>query len=460
MKKNLFVLSTLVAIAVAILLPKLLKTERASLPRTSKYTHRATFKLANVKPATDTLETMDCRELLTEWFVTNVTMAAKNQYINESGDTNFVPPIRRIECFSRDRRPLVPASTNGFLYAVYRAYAEHRPLVLSPDMVWLTILQGFSTHVNLNAEALRHHFVQYKGKKVIEVKLDRHVTLGSDDSDWEWVFAQFQKQIGEKTNPELAELAAGRFSGTNTDAGVAFDITLMAATRQYFDFWGSVMCGIPEITLEGTPDDWAQIEQRAAQLSKYELDWWLKDLQPILAQFTRAARGDVDRAFWLNMVKIYEEDLVCATEEHPTGWILAFFPYIKDLEKENAWMRNPMIALLDTQLFAVLPKDAPSDGTRGDYFCDNGNSFRIKYIGPVIRFACLPEGVLECMLNIDNNGDLMKMELKTGFFGIRQDLQTMAIRPEIGWAIVDTGEKPDAVTTERYEKHKTETLGN
>ncbi|MBL7775710.1 MAG: DUF4419 domain-containing protein, partial [Saprospiraceae bacterium] len=150
MKKNLLVLSTLAATAVAILLPKLLKTEQASLPQTSQYTHRTTFKLADVKPATDTIETKDYRALLTEWFVTSVMEAAKNQYVDETGDTNFVPPIRRMECFSRDRRPLVPASTNGFLYAVYRAYAEHRPLVLSPDMVWLTILQGFSTHVNLN----------------------------------------------------------------------------------------------------------------------------------------------------------------------------------------------------------------------------------------------------------------------------------------------------------------------
>ena len=45
------------------------------------------------------------------------------------------------------------------------AFYEHRPMTLSPDAVWFTIAQGFATHVNLNAEALRHRFVRHEGKK-------------------------------------------------------------------------------------------------------------------------------------------------------------------------------------------------------------------------------------------------------------------------------------------------------
>jgi hypothetical protein len=71
-----------------------------------------------------------------------------------------------------------------------------------------------------------------------------------------------KEQIGQQTSPALAEPAAGRFSGTKADAAVAFDITLMAATREYFGYWGSVMCGMPEITLEGSPDGWAQMALR------------------------------------------------------------------------------------------------------------------------------------------------------------------------------------------------------
>ena len=37
-----------------------------------------------------------------------------------------------------------------FFYGMYEAYADHRPFVLSPDMVWMLISQGFSHHINAN----------------------------------------------------------------------------------------------------------------------------------------------------------------------------------------------------------------------------------------------------------------------------------------------------------------------
>jgi hypothetical protein len=41
-----------------------------------------------------------------------------------------------------------------------------------------------------------------------------------------------------------------------------------------FDFFISYLCGIPEITLEGSPQDWEQLEARAEALAK----WWLSVL--------------------------------------------------------------------------------------------------------------------------------------------------------------------------------------
>ena len=440
------------------------KREVSHLPKSSNYPHKTTFKVANVQPATEKIaDEKDYRAWLDEYYVRGV-MEADLQKHREEGDTSYRPPVRRIECFSRDRRPLVP-STNGFYSAAYQAYAEHRPLVISPDMIWLVIAQGFAHHVNQNAEALRHHFVKHSGKKVLEVKMDGKVALGDDGSDWEWVFGQFSDQIAKNTNAEIVETMAGRFSGTNTDAAVAFDITLMDATQHYFSFWGSVMCGIPEITLEGKPEDWAQIEQRAAKLTQYELDWWLKDLQPILAQFTKTSRGEVKPEFWADMIKIYEEDVVCATTDHPTGWILKLFPYLK--MSEAGFVKNPMLSLPTDSLYLFLPEQKEKSQTvsdfnqqRPDHLCDNDVRRKIKYIGPVIGSENIPMGISSCILNVDNNGNYLKMELKAGFFGFRQDPLTFALRPEIGWVIIDTGEKPDAGESDLYEKHRSKTPGN
>jgi len=36
---------------------------------------------------------------------------------------------------------------HGLFSAVHLAFSQHRPLVLSPDMIWIAILQGFAQHV-------------------------------------------------------------------------------------------------------------------------------------------------------------------------------------------------------------------------------------------------------------------------------------------------------------------------
>ena len=47
---------------------------------------------------------------------------------------------------------LEPDGVHPLLSAVARAFADHRPLVLSPDAVWLTIAHGVAQHVRLHAE--------------------------------------------------------------------------------------------------------------------------------------------------------------------------------------------------------------------------------------------------------------------------------------------------------------------
>src|SRR5690348_2471231 len=53
------------------------------------------------------------------------------------------------------------------LAAVYMAYSQHRPLVLTPDAVWITIIQGVAQHMAVNAERLRDRFVSHPGKETL-----------------------------------------------------------------------------------------------------------------------------------------------------------------------------------------------------------------------------------------------------------------------------------------------------
>ena len=53
-----------------------------------------------------------------------------------------------------------------------------------------------------------------------------------------------------------------RFSTTGQVEATAFEISLMEAMKNYFQFYCHTMCGIPEVTLEGNVEDYLSIVDR------------------------------------------------------------------------------------------------------------------------------------------------------------------------------------------------------
>ena len=51
------------------------------------------------------------------------------------------------------------AARQPLLAAVYAAFSQHRPLVLTPDAVWITIAQGVAHQMAIHGERLRPGFV-------------------------------------------------------------------------------------------------------------------------------------------------------------------------------------------------------------------------------------------------------------------------------------------------------------
>ncbi len=73
-----------------------------------------------------------------------------------------------VESCSRYRGKLVADVVwHPLIAALQGAFTSHRPLTLSPDIIWLTITQGLAIHINENAERLRHRFVSHDGKRCL-----------------------------------------------------------------------------------------------------------------------------------------------------------------------------------------------------------------------------------------------------------------------------------------------------
>ena len=298
---------------------------------------------------------------------------------------------------ARSKAPdsLVNFGYHSFFNGMYQAYAEHRPYVLSPDMIWLLISQGFAQHVNANSEELRNQFVNFNGKLTLIVK-NYAIKLNNPRSPWEKVFPQFTEQIGTYTGGDLMNALTCNFSTSNSVSKVASEITIMEAMKPYFEYVVfSIICGIPEIKLEGTTQDWQKVLDKARYLRKYKLDWWIDEIEPILEKFVIASKGDYEKEFWCNIFKCHTVNLYGSFVKID-GWIVKFFPYNKTGKRNNL-----------KEL--TLGDNLPSEIVKVD----------LKYI------------------EVDGAGNekATPLELWAGFIGLEQNRKTFALKPEIGWMI-------------------------
>jgi hypothetical protein len=217
---------------------------------------------------------------------------------------------------------------NAFALAAHDAFYGHFPLVISPDMVWLCLAQGFAHHVAANAGQLRDRFVHHHGKEKLVV-LREDFILGRENP-WPEAFAAFSDQVAVRVG-KLHEVITADFSTTGPAERAAFDVVVMDTFQPYFEYVLRAGCGIPSITLLGTPDDWHILRRRAAVLSEFGLGHWTRVLLPVLDEIVRTAEGHVDRAFWRSFFR-YES---ASGPSLLTGWIIALFPYLRTQEFER-----------------------------------------------------------------------------------------------------------------------------
>lgn len=303
---------------------------------------------------------------------------------------------------------LVNFGSHSFFEGMYKAFSDHRPFVLSPDMIWILITQGFSQHVNNNAESLRHHFVKHEGKMTLEV-ISNEIRLDDPNSPWEKMFPVFAKQIDNVVGKDLVNTLTCNFTTTTPVSKIASQITVMEAMQSYFEYILTYMsCGIPQITLEGEPEDWQKIIDKTKTLSGYELTWWTDRLIPTLEEIKKTSQGQVDTTFWQAMFIRPRGDVfrMCSPTDID-GWIVSFFPYNKR-GKRNSLTKLTSSADLPTELSCVdlvyLEKDKSGKITRSEM-----------------------------------------LELWSGFVGLTQNPKDYTLKPEIGWMIRNKDASQDAI---------------
>lgn len=318
--------------------------------------------------------------------------------------------VAQVEACGSNQVHLIHANTqmNGFLRAIHMAFAEHYPLVLSPDDVWLAIAQGFAHHVNANAEKLCKHFVRHEGQKYIEVQRDMFVK-GSPSNDWPGAFAEFSDKIAEHIGDAKRRMVVSKFSTTGPIERAASEVVLMDAMKAYFSYSMKTCCGIPEVTLLGTEDDWHDIKDRVHAFAEFGATEWVTALTGVLWHFVDAYKGRADPKFWQSFYK----EGGGSGGPYVTGAVNTFFPYLTTyrggVKEFNKWA-------LQTDWDKRFKRFGFGGGPCSDDF---------------------PQGLSSVPFVWHYHGQPLDMSFLGGFVGTSQDPETGALRPAIGWGIAD-----------------------
>ena len=288
---------------------------------------------------------------------------------------------------------------HSLVNTVHQAFAEHRPLLLTPDAIWMAIAQGFAQHINNNAERLRYQFVSHSSKRELKVALEKLTS----NQDWQQAVELWSKKIDENVKSDIADLMVCDFSTTTPIIRTASQVVMMDALKQYFDYRLYAICGIPWIIVLGSVDDWKKIRQRVEIISQYDLDWWTKRLLPICDRIIETVAGKPNLEFWQHICKpkaIYGGEVI-------TGWLADLFPYLKDDITNSPTYKNPILEIPREELTIA-----------------NGIPPRM-----------FPNGISQASFTLNTLQGESQLELVAGFIGVCQNQQTGCLHPEIGWGV-------------------------
>lgn len=219
----------------------------------------------------------------------------------------------------------------GFVLAAHTAYQSHYPLKLSVSDFIVLIGQGLSRHINNNVEELRDQFVDFEGKETIEIRRDQFVM--GQQNDWSTVFGEFADEIKKRIKADIYDIVIDDTSVATPTTRIVSEITLMDSMKGYFEYMVTTLCGIPQITLQGTKEDWEKLRQKVYNLKDHnkdnslKLDWWLDHLIPVIDKICdTAVNRKADKLFWS---RFYKYETPGSGNAYVSGWITVFFPYLK-----------------------------------------------------------------------------------------------------------------------------------
>lgn len=351
-------------------------------------------------------------------FVVDKVAVSTNYEYELAGEKAFSALLSNPICYMpqkhRDLKLVLTGETNGLLSAVTCAYNSHKPLVLSPDVIWLTICQGMAIHVNQHFKSLEQVLYKQGHPNIISIRNDK---LGTDESAWAALVDSISVYTQRYTGNAFYDAFVPQFSTTTEVERQAYQVTLLFAQQKAYTYRGETGCGIPYITLKGTTADWKELKRKLSVLDSLGLQQWKSCLEPILDQFIAASEGRANRKFWKNIYKIKREYEIYSI----TGWIHQLFPYITAFSDDD----EVKTSLSGIRKYEVSFHPNP--------YLEKGVTSTNNLTTD--RFPCgIVEVPFEWKISNNEGVETRKMRFYAGFLGIKQ-YHDKSLEPFISWGI-------------------------
>ncbi len=218
---------------------------------------------------------------------------------------------------------MLASEASLLVQTAHKTFSDHRPLALSPEVLWYAIMHEVATYIKANPETHAEFFGgNTDQKKLIEIRDDDPTA-----SNWQRPISMLYDKLSKALPDQTIELFIPPFSTLTDESRTALMIAMFDTASPYFEFAVSSLCGIPRIKLVGEVRDWELLLQHTNSFA--EIFTGLKDyfagLQPVLKTILETVQGVDHTEFWKS---IYKTKSHSGEDTYFSGWLTSLFAYV------------------------------------------------------------------------------------------------------------------------------------
>jgi hypothetical protein len=226
---------------------------------------------------------------------------------------------------------------SGLIYGVFQAWKDEKSIAIAPHHIWFTIMCEVAKTIKEYPDCFRSIFTESDEKESIVLVTDRPDIVDP---------TKFVDLLREKiASPKLVDLVSKSFP-TQVSGGVPFSevmsTVLLEAASPFFNYY-STRCGIRQVCLEGSAQDWSELVTRLEDLKSLLGNiecvgrWRKSSLDEMLLDRAHTCAKDLrDRV--LGGIKTdnkFVEECFVAKENCGSGHIYEAYGWIFDFYTQN-----------------------------------------------------------------------------------------------------------------------------